>query len=87
MLAIEFEYYDKILIGITSALLMGVLAGVLTSLAFSTGVLFGALAATPFVYDAMFRNPPLPSSNPEVAVAVIVWHAFLFVLVAAVYGG
>ncbi|MDG5760214.1 hypothetical protein QA600_12795 [Natronococcus sp. A-GB1] len=46
----------------------------------SVGVFYGALVATVFVYNAMFRNPSLPTAQPKRAAAAIVWHAFLFVL-------
>ncbi|AGB39889.1 hypothetical protein [Natronococcus occultus] len=79
--------YDTILIGITTSLLGGVVLGLATTIQFHTGVFFGALVATAFVYDAMFRNPPLPTAQPERAAAAIVWHAFLFVLTLTVYFG
>ena len=79
--------YDKILIGIAASLLGGLVLGLVTTLQFHVGVFFGALVATVFVYDAMFRNPPLPATHPERALAAIVWHAILFVLALAVYFG
>ncbi|TYL36527.1 hypothetical protein CV102_22150 [Natronococcus pandeyae] len=79
--------HDKILIGIAASLLGGVVLGLVTTLQFHIGIFFGALVATVFVYDAMFRNPPLPTGQPKRMAAAIVWHAVLFVLALAVYFG
>lgn len=76
-------YYDKILAAIAGSLLGGVALGLVTQVALSTGILFGALIATFFVYDAMFRNPPIPHRNPSGAVAVVIWHGFLGIAFAA----
>ena len=78
------EYYDRILLGIAGSLLGGVLLAVLTSLALHVGIFAGTVVATVFVYDAMFRNPPLPATDPRVAAAAIVWHAVLGILAIAV---
>ncbi|RQG95481.1 hypothetical protein [Natrarchaeobius chitinivorans] len=79
------EHYDKVLAGIAGSLLGGVLLGLLTSVSFSAGLFAGTLVATLFVYDAMFRNPPLPPSDPRVAASAIVWHAILFGVAVATY--
>ncbi|WP_049892944.1 hypothetical protein [Natronococcus jeotgali] len=79
------DYYDRVLAGIAASLAGGLALGVATSLQLHTGVFVGALVATAFVYDAMFRNPPLPTAEPERAAAVLVWHAVLFALALAVY--
>ncbi|ADD07266.1 uncharacterized protein Nmag_3724 (plasmid) [Natrialba magadii ATCC 43099] len=79
------DYYDKILVGIAGSLLGGVLLSLATAIDSNTGVLLGALLATPFIYDAMFRNPPLPATDPKVAAAAIVWHGILFVLAVTAY--
>jgi len=39
------------------------LLGAVTALGIYTGVFLGALVATAFVYDAMFRHPPLPTNS------------------------
>ncbi|MFP8953695.1 hypothetical protein ACLI4Z_12090 [Natrialbaceae archaeon A-arb3/5] len=80
------NYYDKILVGIAGSLLGGILLSVVTALAFQTGLFIGTAVATLFVYDAMFRNPPLPASDPRVAAMAILWHAVLLMLaLAALY--
>ncbi|MEY7847787.1 hypothetical protein AB7C87_01095 [Natrarchaeobius sp. A-rgal3] len=79
------SYYDKILVGIGVSLVGGLLISVFTVVTLNTGVLLGALAASGFVYHAMFENPPLPTSDPRVAATAIVWHAVLFVLVLSVF--
>ncbi|WP_083822890.1 hypothetical protein [Halopiger xanaduensis] len=79
------DYYDKIVVGIASSLLGGVALGVATGLAVESGLFLGALVATGFVYDAMFRNPPLPPTDPRVATAMVVWHVVLVVLAVATF--
>ncbi len=79
-------YYDKIIVGIAVSLLAGALLGVVTTIAFQTGLFIGTLVATLLVYDAIFRNPPLPATDPRVAAAAIVWHAILAVLAISAVG-
>lgn len=81
------DRYDRIIGGIAASLAGGIGIGLFTALTFEAGLLLGALGSTYFVYDAMFRHPPLPSSDARVAAAGVVWHAFLGVLMVAVYLG
>lgn len=81
------DYYDRVLAGIAASLLGGLLLGVVTTIQLHTGLFLGALAATGFVYDAMFRNPPLPATDPRTVATVIVWHVTLLGLALAVYTG
>ncbi|WP_049920171.1 hypothetical protein [Halobiforma nitratireducens] len=79
----ELEYYDKLLIAIVASLGLGMVIGLTSSVAFISGLAAGALFATVFVYEAMFRNPPLPPESTGARAAAVVWHAFLVVVVAA----
>ena len=81
------DYYDKILVGIAGSLLGGIVLGVVTTIALQTGILLGTLVATVFVYDAVFRNPPLPTADPRTMAAVIVWQAVLVIASLAVAVG
>lgn len=74
-----FDYYDKVIVGIAGSILGGVILGVTTALEITTGLFVGTLVATFLVYDAMFRNPPLPATDPRVVASIIVWHAILFI--------
>ncbi|APW98027.1 hypothetical protein CHINAEXTREME_09640 [Halobiforma lacisalsi AJ5] len=80
---IHLEYYDKLLLAIVASLGFGMAIGLATSVAFLTGLAGGAVLATVFVYDAMFRNPPIPAGSARAKVAAVVWHAFLLVTVGA----
>lgn len=71
------HHYDWILLAIPAALVGGWLVGALTTVPIEYGMAAGFALATPFVYDAMFRNPPLPESVIGRASAAIVWHALL----------
>ena len=82
---ISLGYYDKILAAIAASLGGGALAGVITTYSFRVGLLAGALLATPFMYDAMFRNPPRPAPSPQVKAAALVWHVFLGILLVPTY--
>ena len=81
----DLEYYDKLLLGIIGALTGGAVVGLLTPLAVHVGVFFGALAATPLLYAALFRNPPLPETSPTVKAAALVWHVVLVVSALAIW--
>ncbi|MDG5760166.1 hypothetical protein QA600_12540 [Natronococcus sp. A-GB1] len=69
--------YDWILLAIAIALVGGGLIGALTPVPMEYGLAAAFVLATPFVYDAMFRNPPLPASDFQRAAAAIIWHALL----------
>ncbi|RQH02429.1 hypothetical protein [Natrarchaeobius oligotrophus] len=81
------EHYDKVLAGIAGSLLGGVLLSYVTAVSLTGGLFVGTLVATLFVYDAMFRNPPIPPSDPRVVATAIVWHAVLFGMVVVAYFG
>lgn len=71
------ERYDRILFAIAILLASGWAVGALTAVPMQTARIVGVLAATPFVYDALFRNPPVPTDPVPRAVAAIVWHVLL----------
>jgi len=75
-----FDYYDKIIVGIAGSLL-----GILTNIALHTGLFVGTLVATLLVHDTVFRNPPLPATDPRVAAATIVWHVFFGIVAVAAF--
>lgn len=75
------DYYDKVVAAIAASLLGGGLLGAVTPLAFHVGLLAGTLVATAFVYDALFRRPPLPATHPKMAATAVGWHLFLLLLV------
>ena len=79
------ERYDWLLFAIAVTLVAGWVVGVVTSVPLSTSVAAGVLAATPFVYDALFRHPPVPAGRAGRATFAIAWHAVLAVaLVSAI---
>ncbi|SIR97220.1 hypothetical protein [Natronorubrum thiooxidans] len=80
MSVVPLEYYDKLLLAIVGSLALGGAIGIATSVAFEAGLAGGAAVATLFVYDAVFRNPPLPTAG--VRAAVLVWHVFLVVILS-----
>ena len=83
-LDVSFTYYDKILAAIAVSLGGGAVAGLLTALRVRLGLLDGALIATVFIYDAVFRNPPLPTASARAMVGAVVWHVFLGVLLLSI---
>ncbi|MFU8868057.1 hypothetical protein [Natronococcus sp.] len=62
------DYYDELLGSIVVCLAGGVLVGLLTPIAFHLGVLFGALAAMAFVYDALFVHRRYKTDAPTLEV-------------------
>ncbi|MCU4750650.1 hypothetical protein ACLI4R_10660 [Natrialbaceae archaeon A-chndr2] len=79
------EYYDWILIAIAVALASGFAVGLATTVPLEMAMAGSVLVSTPFVYEATFRNPPIPENDARRTVAVIVWHVLLvWVLLVAV---
>lgn len=78
---LPLTYYDRILLAIGVSLGGGVVGGLLTDLGLRVGALAGALVATAFVYDALFRNPPQTGHATRAKVAAVTWHVFVIVLV------
>jgi len=74
------DYYDWVLVGISASVLLGVGVSLLTDLGLRAGLFGGALVATPLLYDAIVRNPPLPRSDPAMMVPVALWHLGLLAL-------
>lgn len=81
------SYYDALVVAIAASLAGGMLVGAVTSVGLSTRVLFGSLVATVFVYEALFRNPPVPQRDPRVVATAIVWYGLVVVLAMAVSVG
>ena len=75
--SVTLTYYDKILVAIAVSLGGGTLTGVVTGFGRQTGIFAGALVATLFLYDAIYRNPPLPESAPGWKPIALVWHVAL----------
>lgn len=82
---ISLGYYDKILAAIAASLGGGALAGVITTVNLHVGLITGALFATIFVYDALFRNPPRPAPSPRAKAAAVIWHVFFGILLISTY--
>lgn len=78
------SYYDKILAAIAASLAGGLLVGVTTALRVHTGLFAGALAATAFIYHALFWNPPQPTPSRRATVAAILWHILLALLLLTI---
>jgi len=80
------DYYDWVLAGIVGSVLLGAAVSVVTGLGLRTGLFAGTLVATPFLYDALVRNPPLPRTDPAGVGRVIAWHLGLAALGVGVVG-
>ncbi|MFO7834168.1 MAG: hypothetical protein R6V31_08975 [Halohasta sp.] len=80
------DHYDWVLGGIVGSILLGLAVSALTGIEFQAGLFGGALVATLFLYDAIVRNPPLPRTDPAMAVPLVVWHLGLVALGLVVVG-
>ena len=83
----DFDYYDRVLVGIAASLSLGFVVGAATPLALHLGAFLGALGATVFIYAGVFYDPPEPRRSPAVKTAVILWHVMLVLLVAVIIFG
>jgi hypothetical protein len=70
------DYYDRLLGGMLASLLLGIVVGLVPDIGFHRGLLSGALVATLFFWQAVFRNPPVPDRRRVAGVAVV-WHGGL----------
>ncbi|QCW03705.1 hypothetical protein [Natrinema pallidum] len=78
------DYYDRLLGGMGASLLLGAAAGLHPAIAVRHGLFGGALLATVFLWEALVRNPPVPTTDPKYAAATVVWHGGLLVSLALV---
>lgn len=79
------EYYDWILLAITTILASGFVVGLATAVPIEMAMAGSALVATPFVYDAILRNPPVPENDIGRGAVAVIWHVLLiWVLLEAI---
>ena len=71
------NYYDKILLVIPAAILLDALASVHGAVALYQGLGIGSLAATAFLFDALFRNPPTEPTVSHAGAALSVGLSWL----------
>lgn len=55
----DIDYYDEVLVGITTSLALGVSLGVFTGVPMQYGIGGGAAVSMGIMYHGMFRNGPL----------------------------
>lgn len=77
---LSLDYYDWILAGIAALIAIGAVAGATTAVGFPEGLAAGSLAATVLVYHTLFRNPPTTETSVQYRTAVVVWHAYVAVV-------
>ena len=75
------DYYDWVLAGIVGSVLLGVVMSAIAGFGLRAGLFAGTL-----LYDAMFRNPPLPRTDPSMVVPVVAWHLGVGLLGVGVVG-
>lgn len=76
------DYYDRLLGGMLASLLLGAAVGLVPAVGFYRSLFGGALLATAFFWQAVYRDPPVPDRRRVAGVAVV-WHAGLLVALAA----
>lgn len=77
------EYYDRLLGGMLASLLVGAAVGLHPAVRFNVGLLGGAVVATVFLWDAIVRRPPIPTSEPGYAAAAVIWHVVIIAFLIA----
>lgn len=75
------DYYDKVVIAIVSLIAAGLSASVHPSIALRQGLAGGTLLTAPFLYEVLFRNPPVESSRSSRMASVIVGTSLLLTTV------
>jgi len=77
------EYYDRLLGGMFVSLLGGAAVGIYPAVRVDIGLLGGAVVATVFLWDAIVRRPPVPTSDPGYTAAAVFWHAMMGIYLVA----
>jgi hypothetical protein len=80
------DYYDRLLAAIGASLGSGFLVGAVGPVTLRFGALSGALVATVFVYEGLFRNPPRPMPDGRRGAYAVAWHAAVLVLAVTAVG-
>lgn len=80
MIGSRIDRHDAVLLGIVAGLLGGASVGVFTSVTFRDGLAAGSAFSTLFLYEGLFRNPPVTTSPTRDRATAIAWHAYLLVL-------
>lgn len=65
------DSYTRVLVAIPAALLAGTLFGLHPSIALHEGLAGGSLLSGVFLYDALFRNPPVSRKAATTATAMV----------------
>ena len=74
------DYYERLLVAIAGSVTLGAVVGLSPVVEFSHGVAAGSLVATVFLYEALFRNPPIPRSDGRIVAGAACWHLFVLVV-------
>lgn len=71
----------RLLVAIAMSLVAGGMTSLHDAVALHQGFAAGGLLATAFLYEALFRNPPVSPTDPSVVLSVLLWHLVLAWLV------
>lgn len=80
----RMAYYDKLLIAIAAMVVAGAVASVHPSIALHQGLAGGSPVATVFLYETVFRNPPVEPTRSTTLAGVIVGVGWLLAIGLAV---
>lgn len=78
-------YYERLLVAMAGSLLLGMTSSLHPVVELHQGAGAGALVATVFLYEALFRNPPLPPTDPRIAAGAAVWHGCFAIIVLVAF--
>ncbi|MEF8887111.1 MAG: hypothetical protein V5A30_04830 [Haloarculaceae archaeon] len=71
------DYYDQLLVAIVAALVAGAAASLHPAIALNQGLAGGSLLSTVFLYEILFRNPPVEPTRATSTASVIVGVGWL----------
>ena len=77
------DYYDRVLIAIMAVILAGAAASLHPSIALYQGLAGGSLLSTGFLYEILFRNPPVEPTRSTAAASAAVGLGWLLTGVVA----
>ena len=75
------DYYDQMLIAIAAVMIAGATVSIHPLIGIYQGLAGGSLVATLFLYEILFRHPPIEPTTSTTAALVIVGIGWLLTLI------
>lgn len=75
-------YYGKLLVMVPTAISLGALASIHPAIAIHHGLTIGSLIATGFIFEMLFRNPPIEPTASDAVGVILVGLGWFFTILS-----